>query len=100
PAGFSRGASRRSLSRCPLPHREHQHDPLPAWRNALTGPELTQLAGQPRLLRKGLWAGCTRAVKRGLAELSDEAGHELQIPLKTCATAPNFIRSSVRRLPQ
>lgn len=66
-----------------------------AWRNALSGPELTQLtAPAAEFAQKILDRLRTRALKRGkdLAELSDEARHDLRIVLKNLRYGAEFYR--------
>jgi len=64
-----------------------------AWRNALTGSELAQLAGPAEAFARGALDRLHgRALKRGrkLAELSDEARHELRISLKNLRYGVEF----------
>jgi len=67
-----------------------------AWRNALTGPQLTLLAGPAETFAsEALGRLHARVLKRGknLAELSDEARHELRIALKNLRYSAEFFGS-------
>jgi triphosphatase len=66
-----------------------------AWRNALSGPELARLtAPASGFARHTLDRLRNRALKRGkqLAELSDEARHDLRIALKNLRYGAEFYR--------
>ena len=66
-----------------------------AWRNALSGPELAQLtAPAAEFAEQTLNRLRNRALKRGkkLAELSDEARHDLRIILKNLRYGAEFYR--------
>jgi inorganic triphosphatase YgiF len=76
------------------------------WRNALAGPELARLSGPAEVFaRPALERLHSRASKRGkkLAELADEARHELRIVLKNLRYGAEFFgalfggRGKVRR---